>query len=384
MRVSSVDQPAASPDREYRLPRNLRGGSDPDSGSPTHGRASEGHCSDRQPTRCRWFVSALALLLLLAIAPAGASLIELVVEAEDETEARVTGLEEALVQLAGLHSPAIDDLVSALLRAEDTRWLRSLERHGADRFLLAFDRVRLQTALEASEVPVWAGSRPALLFWVVTEWNGRRFLLGSGMDEEGVLEALRELASRRDLPLLFPLGDLEDRRQVHAADIIGGVVEALVEPSRRYEPDGLVLLHIFSRGDAYRARALITYRNQLVQSEASAASPTASAREAAAGAIDALGARMARVLTGDDALPLGFVGIAGMADLQVLRARLTGLQAVREVQLTRLIPDAAILDLRTGLDTFALAEVLKGEGFVLVDRHQETGDDVGLWFRPPR
>ena len=325
----------------------------------------------------------LALGLLLLAVPARAALIEQMVDAAGEEAAIATGLGDALVRLAGFRSPELSELAGTMLEDADRSWLRSLERRGPERFLLAFDRARLRAALQDAAVPVWVGSRPALLVWVVLEREDRRLLLGSGMDQEGVLTSLREWAARRDVPLLFPLADLEDRRQVHTADVVGGVTEALVGPSRRYDPDGLMLLHLFQRGDRVRARAWLSHRGHEVQSDVTADSAAVAAMEAAAEGFDQLGARLARVLVEDASARVGFSGVASMADLQSLRARLAALEAVQSVQIQRLLPGAAVLALDTGLEPGALAEVLAGEGFAAADA-PGGGSDVDFWFRSVR
>jgi len=324
------------------------------------------------------------LFLLVPAAPASADLIEWMVEAESEEAALASGLEDVLVRLAGFRSPAIDALVPSLLEADEQPWLRSSERRGGGRFLLVFDRARLRTQLQEAEVPVWVGSRPALLVWVVLERDERRLLLGSGMDEESVLAALRDWSARRDLPLLFPLGDLEDRRQVHTADVVGGAVEALAEPSRRYDADGLLLVHVSPRGDRQRARAWIDYRNHRLQAERSEATAAAAVREAVAEVMDAVGARTARVLVEQASALVGFFGVGGMAELQSLRSRLVALEAVRDTQLSRLQPGVAVLELHTGLDAGALAQVLAAEGFRAADAPRGAGPGVDLWFDAQR
>ena len=325
------------------------------------------------------------LLLLSSLVPASAALIEWMVEAENEEEALASGLDEVLVRLAGFRSPAVDALVPALLEASEQPWLRSRERRGAGRFLLVFDRTRLRAALQEAAVPVWVGSRPALLVWVVLEQDERRLLLGSGMDEGSVLAELREWSGRRDLPLLFPLGDLEDRRQVHTADVVGGAVEALVEPSRRYDADGLLLIHVSQRGDRQRARVWVAYRNHQLQAERSEASSAAVAvREAVGAVMDALGARTARVLIEQESALVGFFGVDGMADLRIVRARLAALEAIQGTQLNRLLPGVAVLELRTDLDAAGLAEVLAAEGFPAAEAPRGVGPDINLWFRAPR
>ena len=325
----------------------------------------------------------LLLGLLLVAVPGHAALVELMVDAPGESEATAAGLDEVLVRMAGFHSPALSRLSESMLEDSDRSWLRSLERRGVERFLLAFDRARLRAALQDAGVPVWVGSRPALLVWVVLEREDRRLLLGSGMDEDSVLASLRDWAVRRDLPLLFPLADLEDRRQVHTADVVGGVTEALVGPSRRYDPDGLMLLHLFQRGDRVRARAWLSYRGHEVQSDVTEESAAAAATAAAAEGIDQLGARLARVLVEDASALVGFSGVSAIADLQSLRARLNALEAVQSVRVHRLLPGAAVVALDTGLEPRGLAEVLAAEGFAAADA-PSGGADIDLWFRGVR
>ncbi|MFO8005731.1 DUF2066 domain-containing protein [Thioalkalivibrio sp.] len=329
----------------------------------------------------RRFLAIAGLLFLLSpLAPASAALIEWMGAAENEEEALASGLEEVLVRLAGLHSPEVDALVPDLLEADERPWLRSREQRGEGRFLLVFDRARLRAALQEAEVPVWVGSRPALVVWAVLERGERRLLLGSGMDEDSVLAELREWSARRELPLLIPLGDLEDRRQVHSADVIGGAVEALLEPSRRYDADGLLLVHVFKRGEHQRARVWVIYRNHQLQAEASAATTVMAVREAVTEAMDALGARTARVLAEQESALVGFSGVDDMTDLRSLRARLVAMEAVQGTQLNRLLPGVAVLELRTGLDTAALAEVLAAEGFQAAAAPRDVGMDADLWF----
>jgi uncharacterized protein len=332
----------------------------------------------------RLAAAAVLVCLLLGAASAQAALIELLVDAGSEEEAIASGLEEALVRVAGFHSPALAGLVPGMLEDPAQPWLRSRAGRGEGRFLLVFDGSELRTALRESDVPVWLGPRPVLLVWAVLERGERRLLLGSGLDEDAVLATLQEWARRRDLPLLFPLGDLEDRRQVYLADVVGGITEGLAEPSRRYDPDGLLLLHLQQRDAEVRARVGLSYQDHAVQADASAATAADAGREAVAQAIDALGLRQARAAGDEAAVLVGFSGVTRMGDLQALRQRLAALEAVHAVQLHRLLPAAAVLDLRSGLDAPGLAEVLAAEGFRITDPPGEPEAGVTLWFLMPR
>ncbi|WP_026338823.1 DUF2066 domain-containing protein [Thioalkalivibrio sp. AKL7] len=332
--------------------------------------------------------SRLAMLLglfLLVLAPAAAAdgPVVVTVAAEDESTALEQGLEQALVRLAGLRSEPGLELVEALLDArDDAGWIAALERRQQvedDSYRLEFDRFRLRTALRDAGVPSVLGERPGLLVWAVHERGGQRDLLGDAVDGPGILSALGDLAAARDMPLLFPLGDLQDRRAAQPSDIVGGVTEPLVEAARRYDADGVVLLHVRETTSGAEARAIAVHDGREYRSAASGEDPGSAAHDAVARGLDQVAERLARVAAEPEWLRLGFAGVQGYGAFERLRAELTRLQAVETARLDSLAGDSVVLQVRTGLEQDDLIDLLRGSGFARAETPEDAaGADAWL------
>ena len=326
----------------------------------------------------------LGLIFLLLAPPAAADgPLVVTVSAEDETQALEQGLEQALVRLAGLRSEPVLDLAGEMLEARDDEgWIAALERRQQvedDVYRLEFDRFRLRTALRDAGVPAVLGERPALLVWAVHDVGGQRELLGDAVDGPGILAALGELAEARDMPLLFPLGDLQDRRAAQPSDIVGGVTEPLVEAARRYDADGVLLLHVRETARGAEARVIAVHDAREYRSSASGEGPAAAAREAVAQGLDQVAGRLARVADEPEWLRLGFSGVQGYAAFERLRAELTRLQAVEAARLDSLAGDSVVLQVRSGLGRDDLVDLLRGSGFARAEAPEE-GTEADAWL----
>lgn len=327
----------------------------------------------------------LGVLFLLFAPAAGASgPLVVTVTAEDERQALEQGLEQALVRLAGLRSGPVLDLAETLLAGRDDEgWIAALERRqqvDEGRYRLAFDRFRLRTALRDAGVPALLGQRPALLVWAVHDADGQRDLLGDALDGPGILSALGELAEARDMPLLFPLGDLQDRRAAQPSDIVGGVTEPLVEAARRYEADGVLLLHVRETAGGAEARVVAVHDGREYRSSARGDSPAAAAREAVARGLDRVAESLARVAAEPEWLRLGFAGVRGYAAFERLRAELTQLQAVEAARLDSLAGERVVLQVRTGLERDDLVALLRGSGFARIEAPEEAAAEADAWL----
>ncbi|WP_026340544.1 DUF2066 domain-containing protein [Thioalkalivibrio sp. ALJT] len=335
--------------------------------------------------RTRYPVAVLLGLALLLLAPQAVAQDTLVtkVAAEDEAAALEQGLEQALVRLAGLRSEPVLDRVDALMaERDDDGWIAALQRlreveEGVYR--LEFDSFRLRTVLRDAGVPAVLGERPGLLVWAVLDRDGQRELLGDAVEGRGVLSALEALAAERDTPLLFPLGDLQDRRAVQPSDIVGGVTEPLLEAARRYQADGVILLHVRETVSGAEARSVAVHDGRDFRSSASAADAGAAARAAVAQGLDQVAGRLARVAAEPEWVRLGFVGVPDYAAFQRLRTELVRLQAVEAARLDSLMADRVILQVRTGLETDDLADLLRGSGFGRTDPPDDL-DAAAVWL----
>jgi len=103
-----------------------------------------------------------------------------------------------------------------------------------------FDSELVNQTLMSSGVPVWDRERPAVMLWLsVQNAAGQREVL-SADSEHPMLEIVREFSRVRGLPVLFPVMDLEDRRNL-PVDVAWSLDEAAIRAaSVRYGADAIL------------------------------------------------------------------------------------------------------------------------------------------------
>ncbi|MGL5280991.1 MAG: DUF2066 domain-containing protein, partial [Plesiomonas shigelloides] len=93
-------------------------------------------------------------------------------------------------------------------------------------------------------LPVWNHDRPAIMLWLVDNRGNnsageRRIMLDQ--EYSAAREQLRQVAMERGIPLLLPLGDLEDNMAVSASDVYGNFINPIAAASLRYQPDAVLV-----------------------------------------------------------------------------------------------------------------------------------------------
>lgn len=116
------------------------------------------------------------------------------------------------------------------------------------RVFFRFDKRAVDKLLRDSGLPVWGATRPSVLAWIAVEDAGRRYLLGAD-DAEALRLLVEEEANRRGLPLLLPLLDLQDQQQVGFADVWGRFREPVLQASRRYQTEALLMGRMYRLPD---------------------------------------------------------------------------------------------------------------------------------------
>lgn len=128
-------------------------------------------------------------------------------------------------------------------------------RPGADDTLwVSFDGEALERVLKASGETVWGRERPLTLVWIAVDWGqGEREIIAAGEPERSpqagrsidrnrlLRERLLEIAQKRGLPVAFPLLDTTDLQGVNFSDIWGGFDERVVDASRRYDANSILI-----------------------------------------------------------------------------------------------------------------------------------------------
>ena len=145
------------------------------------------------------------------------------------------GLETVITRLTGRDRVADLPGVAEALDAPQ-RWLSrySYQPGEPPRLSAVFDDRALTRYLADRGAPVWGGSQPPVLVWLVTEGTGRGDLVTAG---DPLAERLADVAARRGVTLVLPEWDQRDRDTVTVADVRGRFDGPLLQASRRYDTD---------------------------------------------------------------------------------------------------------------------------------------------------
>lgn len=98
---------------------------------------------------------------------------------------------------------------------------------------VTFNGEALERALLEAGLPIWNADRPPVLVLAGVQERNQRIILAEGT-EHPVKQALQQAAAMRGVPLLFPLMDPKERKQLDFADIRGGFSESLLQLAKRY------------------------------------------------------------------------------------------------------------------------------------------------------
>jgi hypothetical protein len=162
------------------------------------------------------------------------------------------GLAQVLVRISGDEAAAVDPSMSALF-PDPGELVLGYQEGRPGRLLVSFDGVEIGARLRAAGRPVWGSDRPLTLVWLALErGDGTRAIVGEdpivgedGAGEVPVVTALREqlrqAATRRGIPVRFPLLDQRDFDAVSDSDIWGGFSDRLLAASRRYGADSVLV-----------------------------------------------------------------------------------------------------------------------------------------------
>lgn len=117
---------------------------------------------------------------------------------------------------------------------------------------VSFDELALLEAINASHLKVWGDIRPETLLWLVVEENGQRaFFKQDSMPELSL--ALSKGAKLAGLPLLYPLGDLDEQRQLSVNDVLSAYPQNLLSVSERYGVVSILVGRLVKSQDCWKA-----------------------------------------------------------------------------------------------------------------------------------
>ena len=114
-----------------------------------------------------------------------------------------------------------------------------------------FSSVLIERMLANAQIPLWGSNRPSVLIWMaLQDESGNRSLMTSDINND-IIDHIKGFADVRGLPVLFPVLDFEDRRNL-SADLVWRLDEqAIRTASLRYGADSILTgrLHFTSSGE---------------------------------------------------------------------------------------------------------------------------------------
>lgn len=114
-----------------------------------------------------------------------------------------------------------------------------------------FAATLIDELLEDTNIPVWDSNRPSVLVWMVLQSSaGDRTFLTEDSNPE-IVAAMREFATNRGLPIIFPVLDFEDRRNLSENTVWNLDELAIATASERYGADSILSgrLHFTASGE---------------------------------------------------------------------------------------------------------------------------------------
>jgi hypothetical protein len=210
---------------------------------------------------------------------------------------------------------------------------------------VTFSGEALERDLLAAGLPVWNADRQPVLVVAGVQEGSQRLIL-SDQTAHPVKQALEQAAAARGVPLLFPLMDQKDRKQVDFADIRGGFSETLLKLAERYNVP-LVLegyIEADSSGD-WSARWAVHRDNVSSRWNESYVALVDAVQSGVGGAADTLASRYAIASTGDNTLLDVRVKIdqfAGLDDYAAVLNYLNGLIFIEQAIPVRIELNSAV------------------------------------------
>ena len=164
-----------------------------------------------------------------------------------------SALTEVLVRVTGTTASAESEQMAELF-PNPARFVLQYRPGPDNTLVVSLDGPTIENVLRQAGASVWGSDRPLTLIWIAVDWGqGEREIVAAddpqrmsgdarSIDRNRMLrERVQEVASRRGIPVLFPLLDIEDLENVSFSDIWGGFDDMLLLASARYQTDTVLV-----------------------------------------------------------------------------------------------------------------------------------------------
>jgi hypothetical protein len=126
----------------------------------------------------------------------------------------------------------------------------------------SFNENKINELFQQADLAIWGSLRPKILLWLVNEDGFTRTII-SNSTQSNLPFIVNEFSAQRGLPIMMPLMDLTDARDVTLSDIWGRFDEPIKEASRRYLAEDIVVMRISNSSLlAYESEPLVDDEKQ--------------------------------------------------------------------------------------------------------------------------
>ncbi|WP_157371900.1 DUF2066 domain-containing protein [Vibrio sp. MEBiC08052] len=169
---------------------------------------------------------------------------EVVLDQEQgEDQARIQGMENVIIRATG-EQDAVDNPVVKKALSQNRLYLSQISYGQKDDqkiVKMQFSAKQIRTLLTQAQLPFWPEKRATILVWYVEEQNFQRNIAWENVANANV-QQLKQLAEKRGLPLIVPVGDFDDITSIEASDIWGEFLQPIRDASERYHPDAILII----------------------------------------------------------------------------------------------------------------------------------------------
>lgn len=188
--------------------------------------------------------------------------------ADDKVQAEQKALAQVFIKVSGndkiLDKPEVKDSIDKAEQLLQEYSYSPSPTTPATPYLFnaKFDKESINRALRNADVQVWGQNRPMILAWIEYEIPSKPAVIIDS-DSPGEIQTLiKKYSDQRGLPFILPIMDVTDMDQVGVNDIAMMSLPSLLEASKRYHSDIILIARIFKDQKGFTVQAKMVVKEQ--------------------------------------------------------------------------------------------------------------------------
>ena len=278
----------------------------------------------------------------------------------DQAAAFQEGLKRVLTKVTGSRTLAGSARAESLV-SNAQRYVQQFQYESGEgglRLTVRFDADALTNAMDTAGLPLWGSVRPVVLSWLVIDDGQSRTVVTA--EDPSLSAPVMTVSADRGLPILLPLWDAEDQRQVQIADLVGGLDDTVLAAAQRYEPDGVLAAQLATLPDGvWQGHWRLHWSDQVLRWKSEGKTLADALSEGLHVAVDKVATRLgARRSMGDSQVLVRVSGINSLEDYARVDQFLSRLTDVQDYHVERISAGTAEFALVVRGDPTATAQLI--------------------------